>query len=577
MPRKKVASAEAALLSQGSSTTRKCLLACVVFVTLASSAMMWQKLKGSKATSSTPIKLKFDPIGAKWAKKSQHGTVKVVHNPRHRDSPVVGTTTLRPRVAKDDVPGWNNTLASGVHRYALLGQGFCNKGYYAGWNASEALDAETCQRACSSESQCVFTSLKVGLTCSRYDATAGLCNKRDELQPGYTTYRKELPPCNWTSAEVVQGFRCSGWFEDMTRAKKTEAESFCQSTSACKGLHFLSKGNLSYHETTSGWYQACSGQVSASKNQMWSIVLKPQDCDSPSDIRLEHKWMPPQVCPTSIKPTKPTSQIPTSIDFVVAAFNEDLSFINPMMSLLGPSARLQLYCSGNITLDPRCQASPNRGGENHVYLRHIVQNYDKLADVTVFSVGSVMRHHNEELLCRKLNYVIDKVNQKSFSGFATMAHTKPGEFNDFMPSFDIKKYNSQKWGGIELCRSKVAPLGNWFQHFVEKDLTRAVCAGVTFNGVFAASRERIHRWPLQTYQGLLQELGRCGEMRGVADHYMERAWKAMLDDETTDQSIVVGANRCPIKKQILRECVKKNGDNPGACPGARECLNRNNC
>ncbi len=57
-----------------------------------------------------------------------------------------------------------------------------------------------------------------------------------------------------------------------------------------------------------------------------------------------------------------------------------------MLAIPGTGTKLRLYCSGE-KLDSRCEAMPNFGGENYVSLRHIVDHYDNLADVTVFTVS----------------------------------------------------------------------------------------------------------------------------------------------------------------------------------------------
>eukprot|EP00930_Biecheleria_cincta_P055220 TRINITY_DN41567_c0_g1_i1.p1 TRINITY_DN41567_c0_g1~~TRINITY_DN41567_c0_g1_i1.p1 ORF type:complete len:646 (+),score=71.82 TRINITY_DN41567_c0_g1_i1:75-2012(+) len=482
--------------------------------------------------------------------------------------------TAKPKESLNSKPavetGWMTSPEIGPHRYVLHGSGYCQSGYYAGWLPAEATDLATCMRTCSAEHQCVFFSLKVGLTCSRFDSTSSMCRQREGSNDGYVSYLKILPSCNWTSASVLQGKRCSRWFNDMPKSQRKDAEIFCESTSGCHGIHWRHEGAATYFGSTKGWYQGCAGISGATNNKDWDIVVKPQSCKSPRDNRLGSPWLPPDICPVAKLSGGPRSPAKT-IDVVIAAFNENLSFIEPVLSTLGSTANLQLYCSGSQTLDSRCRPAPNRGGENHVYLQHIVNNYDTLADVTVFTVGSIMRNHNDQLLCKKLFYVLGKINPAAtthFRGFATMAHTFPTQFNPFNPSFDIKSYRSQKWGRIRLCPSSISPLGSWYQHFIENNLSRAVCAGVLYNGIFAASRERVQRWPLETYKRLLLELSTCGELRSVPDHYMERTWKAMLeDDEAPDQSSLAGANSCPMKKMILRECVRQNGYRKEACPG----------
>ena len=51
-------------------------------------------------------------------------------------------------------------------------------------------------------------------------------------------------------------------------------------------------------------------------------------------------------------------------------------------------------------------------------------------------------------------------------------------------------------------------------------------------GVFAVRREQIRFWSHAHWERLRSEFERCDEGRGQElSHYMERAWKAMLDVE----------------------------------------------
>ena len=48
------------------------------------------------------------------------------------------------------------------------GYGFCTAGYYDGWDASIANEAD-CLATCLSEDECTFAALVDGRTCSRYN------------------------------------------------------------------------------------------------------------------------------------------------------------------------------------------------------------------------------------------------------------------------------------------------------------------------------------------------------------------------------------------------------------------------
>ncbi|CAE7667654.1 unnamed protein product [Symbiodinium sp. CCMP2456] len=458
--------------------------------------------------------------------------------------------------------------ATSMANFSFHGDGFCESGYYAGWGAAESRSLESCKMACSSDPSCTFVSFKEGTACSRFDATAGTCRQLQNQKEGYWTYQKVVE-CDWSHAELLKGYRCIESFENWKGGSKAAMLSFCSSTSFCKGLHWLpDKASDQIHNISKGWFQACANTGPKWFMGPWYTLVKPPSCISPEGQRPLSKTSIPGFCATVQTPADPAPSS-SSIDLVVAAFNENLSYLEPIMSIAGPGTKLKLYCSGSPGLDPRCIPLPNLGGENAVYLHHIVQNYHSLADITVFSVGSIMRNENNQLLCRKLNYLMTQLRPATrglFGNFSTMAHTSEGEFNPFNPAFDIVTYASQKWGMIRLCNASMRPLGTWYQNFVEQDLIRPTCAGVLFNGIFAVRAERLRRWPKSKYESLLAEMSRCGDLRSVADHYMERSWKAMLEDDVKAPQGTRGMNSCPIQNLILEHCLQKHDGDKGRCP-----------
>merc|ERR1719201_2795292 len=65
------------------------------------------------------------------------------------------------------------------------------------------------------------------------------------------------------------------------------------------------------------------------------------------------------------------------VELVLAHFNENVSGSDPYASIR------TIYCKGSKV--PGCLELENVGREGHTYLHHIITNYDKLADWTVFS------------------------------------------------------------------------------------------------------------------------------------------------------------------------------------------------
>jgi hypothetical protein len=226
------------------------------------------------------------------------------------------------------------------------------------------------------------------------------------------------------------------------------------------------------------------------------------------------------------------------VEVVVAAWDHAPTWEDKLLSRIQPPPRVRLYCGPSLN-DTRCHRIADHGAEEYAFLSHIVENYDRLAPVTVFTPVSVYSDVYDYMKCRKLNFAISRVDtpekRARFPGFAAMVYTHVGSFEPFNASWDIEHWGGLtkvmygKWN-VDMCRPSIHPLGAWYQHFVDANLSHAHRTGVSYGGIFAVSAERIRRHPRAIYEGLLQEDVRCKSHSTTAAHYMERSWKPMFDD-----------------------------------------------
>jgi len=238
----------------------------------------------------------------------------------------------------------------------------------------------------------------------------------------------------------------------------------------------------------------------------------------------------------------------TNVEMVVVAYKEDLSWIDPFLNMV-PGMKLKLYCAGGIHPEPRCNSVPNLQDSNPHFLKHIIDNYDRLAPVTLFTGASVLHGEWNWLLCKQLHYLVHKVNSALKQSTLTYAAAPVWNFD---AEFDIKEFRAYSGGPkIEHCRPTVAPFGVWFSKFVFDDIEKAKKSGVGFHNTQAVSADRIRKYPKSIYQSLYDELARCMPRRATAAHYMERAWKIMLDDDPPSND-PDGQFQCPAKIKALK-------------------------
>ena len=76
-----------------------------------------------------------------------------------------------------------------------IGTGFCDDGYYAGWDDKGKDSLEACHDVCLYDPQCTYAAWKEGATCSRYNGVT--CHqdrsRKDGVFENYALYKKQLP------------------------------------------------------------------------------------------------------------------------------------------------------------------------------------------------------------------------------------------------------------------------------------------------------------------------------------------------------------------------------------------------
>lgn len=74
-------------------------------------------------------------------------------------------------------------------------------------------------------------------------------------------------------------------------------------------------------------------------------------------------------------------------ELILARYNEDISWIDKV-----DVEKITIYNKGENNLKYKCIKLPNIGRESHTYLYHIIENYDNLTELTIFSQGDPFFH-----------------------------------------------------------------------------------------------------------------------------------------------------------------------------------------
>jgi Protein of unknown function (DUF3431) len=222
-------------------------------------------------------------------------------------------------------------------------------------------------------------------------------------------------------------------------------------------------------------------------------------------------------------PTKQTfTQQPPPIELVISHFKEDTTWLQyaPFNQFKQTIYHKGLARAHSLRL-------PNVGREGHTYLYHIINNYENLADVTIFLPGSCQdspAHVNKKEKTRELVDLVMKTNDTVLLG-PTMSQPIREAFYDFQldewEGTNADNSRSQSTG-LKPCPER--PFGRWYDANFPPGTgdVRVVC----FAGIFAVSRGDIRRHPKSFYEKLIKYVD--DHPNPEAGHFLERAWGAVF-------------------------------------------------
>ena len=216
-----------------------------------------------------------------------------------------------------------------------------------------------------------------------------------------------------------------------------------------------------------------------------------------------------------------------SVDLVVARYEEDISWIKRIPENM--YSRLFIYNKGSdIELNFTkiiFNSLPNYGRESHTYLKHVIDNYDNLGDITLFIPGSALHREDKR---KRLMRIIDhlKNNRESIIIGYKDKNLINATYNFSIDSYTVtNEVNRKKNPESKLHPAEDRPLRKWF----DKRFSGEAITCVSFTGIFAASRDDIRKRPVEFYKSLLDEHSHSNP---EVVHYSERLWKNIfsIDD-----------------------------------------------
>jgi hypothetical protein len=214
---------------------------------------------------------------------------------------------------------------------------------------------------------------------------------------------------------------------------------------------------------------------------------------------------------------------------VVARYNEDIKWLLPYKEIT------TIYNKGDY--NPLLHKFNviylnNVGRESHTYLYHIIENYDNLADKTIFFQGN-LSDHSEKVLD-----IEDYFQNDSFIG--KIDKYDMNKLKEEITHFG--KYKKDLKIG-NLRKSNYLPY-NWLVEVVGLDIDKILIeTNVVWNANFSVSKELIKSKPIEFYQNIIRFIN--NHPNPEEGHFLERSWYLIFHSNY-------------IKKEIIKYQVTNN-------------------
>ena len=209
-----------------------------------------------------------------------------------------------------------------------------------------------------------------------------------------------------------------------------------------------------------------------------------------------------------------------SYSIVVARYNEDIAWLKPLMDHCviynkGPALGLK----NEISL-------PNVGRESHTYLYHIIQNYDSLTDIVVFTQARISDHRGSN----DPNYLLKMRDEAEKAGKSVPPeiHTDGrGLAYCWNSSFNLDKRCYLSIFGNPSCykEKRIVPFKTWFENHITTPYPNPI--SIYPNALFAVTKKHILSRPKSYYESLIQQCDYA--IKPTEAHFFERSWYYIFD------------------------------------------------
>lgn len=199
-----------------------------------------------------------------------------------------------------------------------------------------------------------------------------------------------------------------------------------------------------------------------------------------------------------------------SYKIIVARYNEDIEWLkNEMSNCIIYNKGQQLNIENEVLLN-------NVGRESDTYLNYIIQNYNNLPDVVVFTQAKISDHRGSN----NINYLLNLKNE-------AFIHSKSQDYLVYRDKTGQQCWNSD-WNFengeyyLKHCYKDNKPILfiDWFKRHIQNEYPNPI--KIYANGLFAVSKELILKHSIDYYKNLILQLNH--HINSSEGHFFERSW-----------------------------------------------------
>lgn len=228
----------------------------------------------------------------------------------------------------------------------------------------------------------------------------------------------------------------------------------------------------------------------------------------------------------------------SKLDFTIVAarYKEDVSWLVPF------APKVSIQNKGDLSsvpkeLQPCCRQLPNIGLDQFCYVNYIVENYDKLPQIILFTQANPIDHLDvyEPYLSMSHVKTVDTFHpysQKLTAETMTIELLKQVHFHGFTQIARAYRFPNGHWCTMNHIlggnTDTIIPIrfGDWFEKYVGEPFLEPDKLVWFKNGIFGVSKQHILSRPKYYYERLRNTMTKRKEN---ILHYFERSWYYILN------------------------------------------------